>query len=154
MGKNSIDFDLIAGIVVTPLKKVEDERGVLLHMLRRDALHFQEFGEVYFSITNPGIIKGWKLHKEMVQNFAVPIGELKLVIFDGREGSITYGKVNEFLLSRSEYNLITIPNKLWYSFKTISSDASMIANCASIPHRTGESLLKNLTTSDIPYDWH
>ena len=68
--------ELIEGIKRTVLKKHIDERGMLFHMMREDFEVFDKFGEIYFSFTNPGIIKGWKKHHEMVQNFAVPVGEI------------------------------------------------------------------------------
>ena len=49
---------MIDGVVITPLKQIRDERGAVLHMLRTDAPHFAGFGEVYFSVVNPGVIKG------------------------------------------------------------------------------------------------
>ena len=34
----------------------------------------------YFSVVNPGVVKGWKLHKKMTCNLIVPIGTIKFVI--------------------------------------------------------------------------
>ena len=48
---------MIAGVRVSPLKQIPDERGKVLHMLRADAEHFEAFGEVYFSCVWPGAIK-------------------------------------------------------------------------------------------------
>lgn len=154
MGKLLNDSKLIEGVKITPLKKIEDDRGMLLHMLRSDADHFEKFGEVYFSVTNPNVVKGWKLHKEMIQNFAVPVGTLKLVIFDDRDGSSTRGEINEIEISLDHYGLVTIPNGLWYSFKTISEMPSMIANCASIVHTPDESIVIDLESEKIPYRWN
>ncbi len=40
---------MIEGVLVVPLRKIPDERGMVMHMLRTDAEHFQQFGEIYFS---------------------------------------------------------------------------------------------------------
>jgi dTDP-4-dehydrorhamnose 3,5-epimerase-like enzyme len=37
----------IHGVKVVPLRRIPDERGTIFHMLRRDAPHFVEFGEIY-----------------------------------------------------------------------------------------------------------
>jgi len=80
---------MIEGVVVKPLRRLADERGCIMHMLKRDDPVFEEFGEIYFSCVYPGVIKGWHLHHRMTLNYAVPVGMIKLVLFDGREGSTT-----------------------------------------------------------------
>ena len=37
-------------------------RGAIYHMLRSDDQDFIKFGEIYFSIAYPGVIKGWHEH--------------------------------------------------------------------------------------------
>ena len=144
----------IEGVKLSPLKKIEDERGKLLHIIRNDSDVFEKFGEVYISITNPGVVKGWKLHKEMVQNFAVPSGKMKIVLSDKREGSPSFGKVDEFVLSIDNYYLLTIPNNVWYSFKAISEEPAMIVNCASLTHNPEESIVESLESDSFNYKWN
>jgi dTDP-4-dehydrorhamnose 3,5-epimerase len=64
---------------VTPLRRIPDERGAVMHMLRADDPHFQGFGEIYFSLVYPGVVKGWHRHTAMTLNYAVPVGMVKLV---------------------------------------------------------------------------
>ena len=73
------------GVIITDLRKIPDERGAIFHMLRKNDKHFIEFGEIYFSIAYPGIIKGWHEHKKQIQNYAVVEGMIKLVLFDNRK---------------------------------------------------------------------
>ena len=58
----------INGVKLTPLKKIENDRGKLLHMFRKDNSIFEELGEVYFSFTNCDVIKGWYRHKNNTLN--------------------------------------------------------------------------------------
>ena len=60
----------IDGVIVVPLRRIPDERGTILHMLRRDDPHFIEFGEIYFTSIYRGIVKGWHRHREMTLNYA------------------------------------------------------------------------------------
>ena len=39
----------INGIKIYPLKKISDDRGSVMHMLRNDSEYFKGFGEIYFS---------------------------------------------------------------------------------------------------------
>src|SRR3989338_5468983 len=77
----------IDGVQIIPLKRIQDERGMVMHMLRRDDAHFTQFGEIYFSVIYPGIIKGWHLHARMTINYAVVQGSIKLVLYDQRPDS-------------------------------------------------------------------
>ncbi|MBT3586377.1 MAG: dTDP-4-dehydrorhamnose 3,5-epimerase family protein [Halobacteriovoraceae bacterium] len=143
----------IENLIITPLKKIVDERGSLLHMLRADSPQFTKFGEVYFSTINPGVIKGWKLHTLMTQNYAVPVGEIKLVIYDVRENSSSKGQIQELSLSLENYQLVTIPPGVWYAFKATSDNSAMIVNCTDLSHDPSESQNLDLNSEDIPYKW-
>ena len=81
----------IHGVAIVALREMVNESGNVLHMLRNDAPDFTKFGECYFSEILPGAIKAWKLHHEQTQNLAVPVGRVRLVIYDDREGSSTRG---------------------------------------------------------------
>ena len=57
---------MIKGVNIIPLKRVMDERGMVMQMMRNDSQYFTKFGEIYFSVIFPGAIKAWHLHKEMM----------------------------------------------------------------------------------------
>jgi dTDP-4-dehydrorhamnose 3,5-epimerase len=144
---------MIDGVTITPLKQILDERGKVMHMLRCDAEVFQGFGEIYFSCIYPGVIKGWHIHKRMTLNYAVPYGNIKLVLYDDRSNSSTKGKVQEFFLGPDNYVLVTIPPMIWNGFKGIGSKTAIVANCASIPHDPEEIERLDPFDTSIPYDW-
>jgi dTDP-4-dehydrorhamnose 3,5-epimerase len=144
---------MIEGVFVEKLKKIEDNRGKVMHMLRRDSPLFTAFGEIYFSAINSGIVKAWRKHLRMTQCFAVPVGKVKLVIFDDREKSLTKGEVWEMELGEENYCLVKIPPMLWYGFKGMSTTSSLIANCADIPHDPDEIKRTDPSDSAIPYIW-
>lgn len=144
---------MIEGVQVHPLRQILDERGKVMHMLRRDAEWFNTFGEIYFSTVETGAVKAWHIHKKMILNYAVPIGKVKLVLFDNREGSISKGKIQEIFLGPDNYNLVVIPPLVWNGFKGISNSASLVANCASITHDPDEIDRLDPTNNIIPYDW-
>lgn len=144
---------MIAGVIITPLKQVFDERGKVMHMMREDSPIFSRFGEIYFSCTNPGAIKAWHLHKKMTLNYAIIYGQIKCVLFDDRLNSPTRGVVEEYFLSPENYCLLTVPPLIWNGWKGISPKVSIIANCATLPHDPGEIERKPSFDKSIPYDW-
>ena len=144
---------MIDGVRITPLRQICDERGKVMHMLRADAPGFSGFGEIYFSTVFPGAIKGWHVHHRMVLNYAVPVGRIKFVLYDDREGSATRGEVQEIFLGPDNYQLVTVPPFVWNGFKGIGTEMALVANCASIPHDPSEIERMDPFDPRIPYDW-
>jgi dTDP-4-dehydrorhamnose 3,5-epimerase len=144
---------MIDGVLVVPLKRIPDERGTVMHMLKRTDPHFIEFGEIYFSTIYPGVVKGWHKHAEMTLNYACIHGRLKLVLFDGREGSPTRGEVMEVFLGPENYSLVVVPPGVWNGFKGMGSEMAIVANCCTHPHDPSRSIRLDPFDNDIPYDW-
>ncbi len=143
----------IEGVSVKPLRQIIDERGKIMHMLREDDEEFKRFGEIYFSTVYPGVVKGWHLHQKMVLNYAVIEGLIKLVLYDARPRSTTYGELMELFIGEGNYCLVTIPAGIWNGFKGVSQPKAIVANCASIPHDPEEILRLDPFDASIPYDW-
>lgn len=154
MDKLSPAASVIRGVTLTELRQISDERGALLHMLRCDAAEFSRFGECYFSEVLPGAIKAWKRHRIQTQNLAVPVGRIRMVIYDDREGSVTRGQLQELELGRPDaYLRIQIPPGLWYGFACIGDTPALLANCTDLPHEPTESEQCPPNHSIIPYQW-
>jgi len=144
---------MIDGVIAYMLRQIPDERGKIMHMLRADDPHFEKFGEIYFSMVYPGVIKGWHLHKRMTLNYAVISGMIKLVLYDDRVESPTHGEIQEIFLGETNYMLVRIPPMIWNGFKGIGVMPAIVANCATLPHDPNEIVRKDPFTPDIPYDW-
>ncbi len=144
---------MIDGVKIVPLKKIPDERGTIMHMLRCDSPDFEKFGEIYFSTVYPGAIKGWHIHKEMTLNYAVVHGMIKLVLYDDRPGSKTKGELQEIFLGSENYALVKIPPLVWNGFKGMGTETGIVANCSTVPHSAGEIERMDPFDKRIPYDW-
>ncbi len=143
----------ILGVTIHPLRQIPDERGKVMHMLRRDDPWFQQFGEIYFSVVYPEVVKAWHLHTRMTLNYAVISGMIKLVLYDDRPDSPTRGHVMEIFTGEDAYALITVPNGVWNGFKGIGVNPAIVANCATDPHDPAEIIRLDPFSPDIPYDW-
>lgn len=143
----------IEGVNIIPLKKIPDERGMILHMLRSDSPHFTEFGEIYFATAYPGVIKGWHVHKRMTLNYAVLIGMIKLVLYDNRKESKTYGELQELFIGEDNYTLVQVPPGVINGWKCIGTKMAYLANCPTEPHDPNEISRIDPFTTEIPYNW-
>lgn len=144
---------MIDGVMVKSLRRIPDERGFIMHMLRSDDPEFERFGEIYFSTVYPGVIKAWHLHKEMTLNYAVVVGMIKLVLYDDREESPTRGEIQELFIGRENYQLVRIPPHVWNGFKGIGTEIAIVANCATLPHRPDEIVRMSPFDPFVPYNW-
>ena len=145
---------MIEGVKVVPLRQIPDERGTVMHMLKRTDPHFLRFGEIYFTTVHPGVVRGWHKHGRMTLNYACVYGRIKLVLYDDRDGSVTRGEVMEqFLGPANDYQLVQIPTNVWNSFKGLGEETSILANCATEPHTKDFTLSSDPFDRSIPYDW-
>tara|TARA_Y100001934_G_C12329521_1_gene764327 strand:+ start:1011 stop:1532 length:522 start_codon:yes stop_codon:yes gene_type:complete len=144
---------MIEDVIIKPLKKIPDERGMIMHMIRADDPLFKCFGEVYFSVGHVGAIKGWHLHTKQTQHYAVIQGMIKLVLFDERPDSPTKGELMEIFTGEDKYELIKIPTGVVNGYKAYGAKSAIIANMADMPHDPTEMKRYDPLDSHIPYQW-
>ena len=154
MGSSVKNLSRIDGVLITELRQISDARGSVLHLLRCDAPEFTRFGECYFSEVLPAAVKAWKRHRAQTQHLAVPVGRIRLVIYDDRKSSPTWGNLHVLELGRPDaYLRLRIPPGLWYGFACISSTPALLANCADLPHDPADSEVRTMDDPAIPYAW-
>ena len=144
---------MIDGVKVVPLRRIPDERGTVMHMLRSTDPHFTQFGEIYFSTVYKDVVKGWHRHQQMTLNYACVSGRVKLAMYDDRPESPTQGALAEVFLGPDEYSLVIIPPGIWNGFKGMSDPHAIMANCATHPHNPAGSERLDPFNNQIPYDW-
>ncbi len=144
---------MIDGVKVIPLKQILDERGKVMHMLKATDPHFINFGEIYFSVGYPGVVKAWHEHTTMTLNNACMSGKIKLVLYDARPKSPTKGEIMELFLGEDNYCLVQIPPGIVNGYKNYGTVPAILANCATEPHRREEMIKSDPLRKDIPYTW-
>jgi dTDP-4-dehydrorhamnose 3,5-epimerase len=146
---------IIDGVRVIALKRIPDERGTVMHMLRCDDEHYLGFGEIYFSTIYRGVVKGWHRHADKTLNYACIAGRIKLALYDDRADSPTRGALMERFLGPDHYALVQIPPGVWNGFKGMTEPCAIVANCCTHPHDPTGAHSERLDPfdNDIPYDW-
>ena len=145
----------IEGVKVKQLRVIPDERGRLMEILRCDDDLFQTFGQAYMTTAYPGVVKGWHYHKIQTDAMAVVRGMMKLVLYDSREDSPTYGVVNEFFFGEHNPLLIQIPPFVFHGFKAISDYEAIVINIPTEPYNydNPDEFRVHPHQNTIPYDW-
>lgn len=139
---------MISDVILTREKVVELDNGNVKHALKNNSSGFKGFGEAYFSEIRFGAVKAWKKHTKMTMNLLVPFGKVHITVYDNRGITKNFG---EYILSASEYYRLTIPPNLWFGFKGIHRDKSIILNIANILHNDEE--VEKLGVDEVDYNW-
>ncbi len=148
-------MDLIKEVAIKQLKYHCDERGRLVEILRRDEAFFQGFGQVYMTTVGFGVVKAWHYHRLQTDHFFVLKGMLKLVLYDDREASESYGRVNEIFLGDYNPLLVKIPPMVYHGFKGISQEETLVLNLPTeaYNHKSPDEFRLDPHNSKIPYNW-
>jgi len=122
--------------VVTPttVKDLQirvDDRGYLLELLRSDDPFFTQFGQVYVSATNPGVVKGFHKHARQTQHITCVHGQVRLVLIDERSGE---PEVQEYHLSPLSPKMVVVEPEVWYGWRSVSNDVSLLVNVTDTPY--------------------
>lgn len=146
---------MIDGVNERPLRTIPDQRGRLTELVRSDDEDFVQFGQVYLSVTLPGVVKGWHLHTRQYDMVACVSGMILLVLYDDRAGSPTHGEVNEFYLGTHAMNRVRIPAGVQHGWKCVSDREAMVINLTSelYNYEEPDEIRVDPHDNKIPYDW-
>lgn len=133
-------------ILKTGLKRISVVGGDVMHGIKKSDIGYEGFGEAYFSLINPGAIKAWKKHNDMIMNLMVPQGEVLFAFYNESDGELKSEIIGEDCYSR-----LTVPAGIWFGFKGLGSKTSVILNLADIEHKPEES--ERLDRCEINFDW-
>ncbi|MDI6034450.1 dTDP-4-dehydrorhamnose 3,5-epimerase [Flavobacterium sp. LB2P84] len=147
-----MDKITVEGVLLTPLKRIHHPMGDVFHGMKKSDAGYYGFGEAYFSTINCSDTKPWKKHFEMTLNFVVPMGEIRFVIYDDREGSPTNNHFFDVILGENNYQRITIPPRVWVAFNGVGTTYNLLLNLANLEHDPNE-IERKENLSDIPYAW-
>lgn len=146
---------MIQDVQVKKLKLIPDDRGFLMEILRRDEDLFESFGQCYVTLVRPRIVKGWHYHKKQIDHFVCLQGTAKVVLYDARKNSKTFGEVSEYFMSMENPIVLKIPTYVYHGFTAAGDHDAMILNIPTEPYHYKEpdEFRANPFDKSIPYDW-
>ena len=80
---------------------------------------------------------------------------VKLVLYDGRDGSPTNGTVSEYFLGDHGPMLVRVPAGVHHGWKCISAEEAIVVNAATEPynHESPDEYRVAWDSPEIPYSW-
>ena len=148
------DQNLIDGVQVVEVKNVVTARGFLTEIYRADwNLAPGQVGQVFQTTLEPGGISAWHAHAGGIDRLFVSSGLILIVLYDGRRGSATYGRLNQFRFGSVRPALVTVPAGIWHGVQNIAGTPSLLLNLVSecYSYEDPDHYRLPMTSEEIPF---
>ena len=123
------NLTLINGVSIKEVKNVLKNNGHLTEIYRQDwAMDDLPVGQIFQVSLNPNGISAWHAHEITTDRIFVNTGSIKVVLYDAREDSPTYGMLNEFRCGALRPMLIIVPPKVWHGVQNYTSEPASLLN--------------------------
>jgi dTDP-4-dehydrorhamnose 3,5-epimerase len=110
----------------------------------------------YQSRLYPGAIGAWSCHARTIDRLFVNQGELKVVLYDGRDNSRTAGMISELYVGDARPALVILPIGVWHGLQNLGDSDALILNFPSEAYNYADPDHYRLPsdTTEIPYIWN
>lgn len=145
---------MIDGVETKKLTTHPDGRGFFREIVRNSEEIVREgWAQVSHSLMFAGVAKAWHVHPTQIDWWYVPVGDLKVALYDAREGSPTQGELQElFLGEHYKAHLLKIPPGVAHGCKALGGTAHLIYLTSSVYDPDEEGRLPH-DDPEIGYDW-
>ena len=153
-------IDLIDGVKYREARPVSHNHGHLTEVFRSSwRLTDQPVVQVNVTTTFPGRVRAWGLHLRTVDRLFVSSGSIRIVLYDGRIESRTFGRINEFFFSERTQGLVVIPFGIYHGWKNVGdTEAAIVSMPSQLYEHDGPDRYELMWDSAeaaalIPYTW-
>jgi dTDP-4-dehydrorhamnose 3,5-epimerase len=124
----------IEGVVYSRVVSHVDHRGSLTEVANFGNPFWDEPVVYSYCVTiAPGRIKGWGMHRKQADRYFHATGDLRVVLFDGRTRSPSYGRFAEFHLTSASRALLLIPPGVWHADQNWGDTEAVLINHPTRP---------------------
>lgn len=145
---------MIEGVEVKELVGHADDRQVFREVIRvTDAFFGEGFGQLSYALMHPGTAKAWHVHARQVDWWYVPMGALKVALYDTRSDSPTCGELQELLLG-PEYGhkVVRIPPGVAHGCRVLGGITQLFYVTSRVYDPADEGRIPH-DDPTIGYDW-
>lgn len=123
------ELPLIQDVRLREVKNVVKQNGFLTELYRRDwAIDDGVVDQIFQVRLSADGVSAWHAHGFTTDRLFVGEGSLKIVLYDGRQESSTFGKLNVFCCSHVRPMLIVIPPGVWHGVHNIGQSTATLIN--------------------------
>lgn len=147
----------IEGVVLHEVRHVPRDHGVITEMYRTawDSTGLP-VTHSYQSRLFPGAIGAWSCHAKSIDRLFVNQGHVKLVLYDGREDSATYGKLREVHCGDVRPMFVVLPVAVWHGLQNLGTNDALMINFPTVAYdyQDPDHYRLPFDTPQIPYRWN
>lgn len=133
-----------------------DHRGSLTEAVNFDHEFWDEPIVYSYCFTiRPGRIKAWGMHKKQADRYFIATGHVRVVLYDGRTQSPTFGSFAEFQLTEESRGLLLIPPGVWHGDQNWGQAEAVVMNFPTRPFDRDNPDKYRIDPHSglIPFDW-
>jgi dTDP-4-dehydrorhamnose 3,5-epimerase len=125
----------LEGVVTAPAVLHADHRGTLMEAVNFEDPFWDEPVVYAYSFTvAPGRIKGWGMHRRQFDRYLALAGRLRVVLYDGRPASTTFGQFTEFFFADEAPGFLRIPPGVWHADQNVGEVPCRVINFPTRPY--------------------
>ena len=123
--------DQIQGVVVSDLRKFNDDRGWLTELFRHDELAAEFHPTMaYISATRPGVTRGPHEHVDQADLFCfIGPSNFKIRMWDNRPDSNTFNHVMTLVVGIDDPKSVLVPAGVVHAYQNVGPDQGIVINC-------------------------
>ena len=123
----------VAGALSYELPSLALSNGSLSELVR------PEWGDarvshIFYRTYDPGTVSAWHAHAHGTDRLCCLSGDILLVLYDGRTGSPTHGRVAEYRIGVQSPRLVIVPAGVWHGFQNDGNRSAMLLNMSDVPY--------------------
>jgi dTDP-4-dehydrorhamnose 3,5-epimerase len=119
----------IHDVQVREVRNLTKGRGCLTEIFRSDwGLDEKGVDQVFQVLLDSGEVSGWHMHRTTLDRLFVSFGAVRIVLYDGRSKSSTYGLVNEFRFGAHRPALVLVPPGVWHGLQNLKNTPGLVLN--------------------------
>ena len=149
-----VKAELIEGVQVRDVRNIVTRNGITTELFRSEWGIMNGPIEHMIHVTfRPGALSAWHMHKLKTDHVFVVSGLVRTALYDGRDGSPTFGYVNEFHLSHARPQLLVIPPNVFHGLQNLDGGNSTFVNFfdAQYEYEDPDEWRMPHDTPEIPY---
>jgi dTDP-4-dehydrorhamnose 3,5-epimerase len=145
----------IDGVVLLRLSTHVDHRGSLTPIMGDPGFWAEPVVHAYRITIEPGRIKGWGLHRQQTDRYFLAQGSVRVVVYDGRVGSPSHERFDQFYFDERTPSLLRIPPGVWHADQNVGEHEVAIVNFPTRAYdpEQPDKFRIDPHSGEIPFDW-
>ncbi len=120
---------VIAGVRVIEVRNVSRGRGLLTEVFRADwRADGAGVDQVFQVWLGPREVSAWHAHRRTRDRLFANFGAVRIVLYDARAGSPSFGVINEFRFGEHRPALVVVPPGVWHGVENLRDEHSGVLN--------------------------